>query len=589
MYIRKRFHSNIWLFALLGICTLIISACGGGATPAAPAATTVPAATTAPAAPVSDASSAPAATVAAEATAASPASAEVSGTVTIMQTVFGTEAFEPRYTLGLGETTYQRALHGLLIEGTHDTQMVPGIASAWEVSEDGFTWSLTIPADSAATFHNGEPVTIQDIEFSFQRYFGKEAEEGATSTGAINWSRLTDRIEITGPETIEVTHNSLSSTFPFEFSALQSSSDGGSILPKNYHEEVGEDGYADAPIGAGPLRLVEFKRSEQLLFEQFPDYYYNPENGFPEDRRMKFKTLDMRLVPEESTRVAALIAGEADIVELTLQSRQRVEGAGGRYVWIQEGSYTQVRPIGCWIPDLPCNDKRVRYALDYAIDKELIRDQLYGGTEGAGLAGFEAVTPSTLGYSPELDATPYDPEQARELLAAAGYPGGEGYPPFTLYTWQASDTPFMVEHAELIAQMWQNNLGLDVTVEVGQNVSIRERVRNRELDGHVYFRSNEGRWDGGNLVRSMHYLDSSLRQSEDPELARIADEGLSVMDPALRPDAYNKMYLASWEEHYSFSTTYTNLPLGLSKRINTYQPWPLGPYPTALWTVTLNQ
>ena len=588
MYIRKRFHSNIWLFALLGICTLIISACGGGATPAAPAATTVPAAT-APAAPVSDASSAPAATVAAEATAAPPASAEVSGTVTIMQTVFGTEAFEPRYTLGLGETTYQRALHGLLIEGSHDTQMVPGIASAWEVSEDGFTWSLTIPADSAATFHNGEPVTIDDVEFTFQRYFGKEAEEGATSTGAINWSRLTDRIEITGPETIEVTHNKLSSSFPFTYSALQSSSDGGSILPQNYHEEVGEDGYADAPIGAGPFRLVEFKRSEQLLFEQFPDYYYNPDNGFPEDRRMKFKTLDMRLVPEESTRVAALIAGEADIVEVTLQSRPRVEAAGGRYVWIQEGSYTQVRPIGCWIPGLPCNDKRVRYALDYAIDKELIRDNLYGGTEGAGLAGFEAVTPSTLGYSPELDATPYDPEQARELLAAAGYPGGEGYPPFTLYTWQASDTPFMVEHAELIAQMWQDNLGLDVTVEAGQNVSIRERVRNRELDGHVYFRSNEGRWDGGSLVRSMHYLDSSLRQSEDPELARVADEGLSVMDPALRHDAYNKMYLASWEEHYSFSTTYTNLPLGLSKRIKTYQPWPLGPYPTALWTVTLNQ
>ena len=583
MYIRRRFHSNIWLVALLGICTLIIAACGGGATPAAPAATT------APAAPVSDASSASAATVAAEATAASPASAEVSGTVTIMQTVFGTEAFEPRYTLGLGETTYQRALHGLLIEGTHDTQMVPGIASAWEVSEDGFTWSLTIPADSPATFHNGEPVTINDVEFSFQRYFGKEAEDEATSTGAINWSRLTDRIEITGPETIEVTHNKLSSSFPFTYSALQSSSDGGSILPQKYHEEVGEEAYADAPIGAGPFRLVEFKRSEQLLFEQFPDYYYNPDNGFPEDRRMKFKTLDMRLVPEESTRVAALIAGEADIVELTLQSRPRVEAAGGRYVWIQEGSYTQVRPIGCWIPGLPCNDKRVRYALDYAIDKELIRDNLYGGTEGAGLAGFEAVTPSTLGYSPALDATPYDPDRARELLAEAGYPGGEGYPPFTLYTWQASDTPFMVEHAELIAQMWQDNLGLDVTVEAGQNVSIRERVRNRELDGHVYFRSNEGRWDGGSLVRSMHYLDSSLRQSEDPELARIADEGLSVMDPALRHDAYNKMYLASWEEHYSFSTTYTNLPLGLSKRINTYQPWPLGPYPTALWTVTLNQ
>jgi peptide/nickel transport system substrate-binding protein len=295
----------------------------------------------------------------------------------------------------------------------------------------------------------------------------------------------------------------------------------------------------------------------------------------------------MRLVPEESTRVSALLAGEADIVEVTLQSRERVEAAGGRYVWIEEASYTQVRPIGCWIPDLPCNDKRVRYALDYAIDKELIRDNLYGGTEGAGLAGFEAVTPSTLGYSPELDATPYDPDRARELLAEAGYPGGEGYPPFTLYTWQASDTPFMVEHAELIAQMWQDNLGLDVTVEAGQNVSIRERVRNRELDGHVYFRSNEARFDGGSLMRSATDPENPNKLMDSPEHFAIVNEALAVLDPALRHDAYNKAYRAIWEEHYYWSPIYVNLPWAVSERIATWDPWPLGPYASALWTVTL--
>lgn len=89
------------------------------------------------------------------------------------------------------------------------------------------------------------------------------------------------------------------------------------------------------------------------------------------------------------------------------------------------------------------------------------------------------VTPSTLGYSTELDATLYDPAKAQQLLADAGFPGGEGFPPFTLYAWQASDTPFMVEHAELIAQMWQENLGLDVTVEADENVAIRERAQSR--------------------------------------------------------------------------------------------------------------
>ena len=134
MNIRKRFHSKIWLAALVGVLALIISACGGGATPEAPAATTAPAAAASDTSSAPAATAAPAAPVATEAPAAPPAAAEVSGKVTIMQTVFGTEAFEPRYTLGLGETTYQRALHALLVEGNHDTQMVPGIASAWEVS-----------------------------------------------------------------------------------------------------------------------------------------------------------------------------------------------------------------------------------------------------------------------------------------------------------------------------------------------------------------------------------------------------------------------------------------------------------------------
>ncbi len=124
----------------MGIVLLIIIACGGAATAPPPAQPT--------AAPAMDTSSAPQATAVPEATAAPvapPAATEVTGMVTVMQTVFGTEAFEPRYTLGLGETTYQRALHAVLVEGNHDTEMVSGIASAWEVSPDGFTWSMTIP------------------------------------------------------------------------------------------------------------------------------------------------------------------------------------------------------------------------------------------------------------------------------------------------------------------------------------------------------------------------------------------------------------------------------------------------------------
>ncbi|HEU0020187.1 MAG TPA: ABC transporter substrate-binding protein, partial [Dehalococcoidia bacterium] len=307
----------------------------------------------------------------------------------------------------------------------------------------------------------------------------------------------------------------------------------------------------------------------------------------PEDRRMQFETMDERLVPEESTRVSALRAGQADLVETSLNSRNQIQASGGHLIFIPEASYSQVRPMGCWKPELPCHDKRVRYALDYAINKEQIRDGLYGGTEVAEVLGFEAITPNALGYSHDLDALPYDPEKAQQLLAEAGYPGGQGFPPFKIHTWNGGDVPLQPEQAELIADMWKDNLGLEVEVVVGDTVSIRQQALDRQLDGDVYFRSNEARFDGGSLLRSATDPANGNRMSEDPALYAAAIEALSVLDPAKRQDAYNRALRTIWEEHYYWSTVYVNLPWGASKRIATWDPWPLGPYASALWTLTL--
>jgi peptide/nickel transport system substrate-binding protein len=165
-----------------------------------------------------------------------------------------------------------------------------------------------------------------------------------------------------------------------------------------------------------------------MEFERFEDFYYQPSNGLPEDRRVKFASLDLRLVPEEATRVAALRSGEADIVPASLTTRSQVEAGGGRLVFGPEGVYARPVLWGCWAskPEIPCSKKGVRQALAYALNKDLIRDQLDGGSEVFQTKGWQFVTPSSMGYSPELDPYPYDPEKARQLLAEAGYPGGEG-------------------------------------------------------------------------------------------------------------------------------------------------------------------
>jgi ABC-type transport system substrate-binding protein len=124
----------------------------------------------------------------------------------------------------------------------------------------------------------------------------------------------------------------------------------------------------------------------------------------------------MYLVPEEATRVVALRAGDADIVPASLATKAQVEAGGGRLIFAPEGVFLEVRRY----------DKRVRQALDYAINKELIQNRVYGSLDVFGLEGWASVTPSTMGYTPELD-WPYDPDKARQLLADAGYPNGEGF------------------------------------------------------------------------------------------------------------------------------------------------------------------
>ena len=102
------------------------------------------------------------------------------------------------------------------------------------------------------------------------------------------------------------------------------------------------------------------------------------------------------------------------------------------------------------------------------------------------MGGFEAATPNAW-VQPELDSCPRPRPQGQQLLSDAGYPGGEGFPAFKIHTWNGGDVPLQPEQAELIAEMWKDNLGLEVTVVVGDPTAVRQQARDRQLDGDVYF------------------------------------------------------------------------------------------------------
>ena len=502
---------------------------------------------------------------------------DTGGKVTLMNAVWATELFTPRD--GVGETaTYGRQMHAFWINGDENVQMQPGVLTDWAVSEDGLSWDLTIR--DGVTFHNGDPLTIADAMFTMEFAFGPEAVTESISPSIQAEASETASIEATGPSSLRVTHTSPKAFFPFFISEL-SFGIAGVMLPKAYFESLGQSGYNDAPIGAGPFRLEKHVISEQMLLERFDDYF------LPE-RRPSFQTLDLRLVPEVATRVAALRAGDADVIEANLSVKDQVEDGGGRMIWAQESSYTWILLPGCWEEAFPCNKKEVRQALDYAVDKDLIIGQLYG-PEAAVSRGWNWVTPNALGYSEDLDPFPYDPDKAKQLMVDAGYPDGEGFGTLEVHTWKAGDVPFLPEQAQLIADMWEKNLGIDVEVIVGEAATVRERWYDRQLDGKVIVRANETRWDGGSITNAIYGNPegSAHLGGRRDDLVAVAKEALAVVDPTLRHEAFNKAYKILLDEHYEFGTGYVNLPWGVGPRIASWEPWPVVAYQTAIWTMKL--
>jgi len=511
------------------------------------------------------------------------------GKLTWMMTGFGTERFDPAFASGSGHD-YGRIVHPFLVSSdVKDGSRVitPGIATKWEISSDGLTWTFTI--GKGAKFHDGTELTAEDVVWTLLHVIGPQSKEYVISAIPLALAAVLNRIEQTGPDQVSVTTNTPVADFPMTNSEAASSWIG-VVLPKRttLHNLEEEGSYDRNPITAGMMRLVKHVPVDSMTLERFDDYYHQPKNGFPTDKRVNFAVMVLRLVPEEATRVAALRAREADIAPVSLASRQQIEAGSGRMVFGQEGVVWYIRHKGCWEPQFPCHDKRVRQALAYAIDKELIRDRLYGGPEVMQVKGWHAVTPSTIGYSPDLAPYPFDPNKARQLLAEAGYPGGQDFGKLVVHTWVSVSTPLMPEAAQLGADFWKRELGLDVEVKVGDQAALTKAAADLQLSGSIVWGDDEARPDAAGHMRGL-YANPERKDTahKDPELFALAQQALAVYDPVEREKVFNNMYRRMRDEAYYLPLGYMNVPWGVGPRIQTWEPYPLALYPSALHTIIL--
>ena len=186
------------------------------------------------------------------------------------------------------------ALHDAMVKPMPSGPFTPALAQSWSASKDGLTYDFVIR--KGAKFHNGEPVTAEDVKFSFERYRGagsKILKDKMREVQAVDPGHVRFRLKEPWPDFL---------TF---YGTMATGS--GWIVPKKYVEKVGEDGFKRAPVGAGPYRFISFNPGVELVVEAFDGYWRKT----PNVKRLVFRT-----IAEESTRAAALKKGEVDIAYL---------------------------------------------------------------------------------------------------------------------------------------------------------------------------------------------------------------------------------------------------------------------------------
>jgi peptide/nickel transport system substrate-binding protein len=291
------------------------------------------------------------------------------------------------------------ALHDAMVKPMPGQTAAPCLAETWKVAPDGMSYEFRLR--DGAKFHNGEPVTAEDVKFSFERYRG--------TSSSVMKQRVAS-VEIPDARTVRFV---LKKPWPDFLTFYSSATGAGWIVPKKYVEQVGDEGFKKAPIGAGPYKFVSFTPGVELTFEAFEGYWR---------KTPAVKRLVLKVIPEEATRLAALKRGEVDIAysirgELA-EELQRTPGFTLKPVVIQ-GTFWVYFPEQ-WDPKSPWHDMRVRKAAALAMDCKSISEAL--------TLGHSKIVNSIIPYNFDFFWQPppavYDPKQARQLLAEAGFKNG---------------------------------------------------------------------------------------------------------------------------------------------------------------------
>ena len=334
-------------------------------------------------------------------------------------------------------------------------QIEPWLAESWEIT-DPTTWRMTLR--EGVQFHNGDPFTAETVKWNWERITNPEQAS----------QQMGNHAQIAGVEVIDEYTVDVKTKVPYPIftERLQNFQ----MIPEKLAVEMGDEWLAENPVGTGPYKLVEWKKGQEYVLEA-NDNYWNP------DVQPGYKTLILRTIPELSTQLAELLAGNLDIIRVVPFDQMKVVTDSGiampKVQPILRVQFVKLDAKGRGTPDNPFTDVRVRNAANHAVDIETYIETLQAGGDRTPAL----VNPKHFGFDPSIEPHEYDPDLAKSLMEEAGYADG-----FDV-KWKVG--PSLMPNATQVEQAMQRDLaavGINAEFEVIADGSVSSQMTNEGKD-----------------------------------------------------------------------------------------------------------
>jgi peptide/nickel transport system substrate-binding protein len=458
-------------------------------------------------------------------------------------------------------------LYDTLLQPTADGKGVsPGLATAYQVSDDGLTFTLTLR--QGTKFSDGSPITAEDVKGTLER--ARNPKNGI-------WNFIlesVDSVEIKSPDTVALHLKHPDPTLAAGLATFNTA-----IMPQKLFDatpgatdEEKAKAFAEHPVGSGPFMFDSWQRGTQMVIKRNPYYWQMGEDGKP---LPYLDEVDFPIIPDDATRILKLQAGEVDGAELIPYARvQELKNDPNLDMALFPSTKVtfltmNVRPKLTDGSVNPLADERVRQALNYAVDKKALIKIATFDVGSPVISYMSSATPLVSGAGP---AYPYDPEKAKALLKEAGIAPGTTVTCFAL-AGSADDTAIL----STVQAMWA---AVGVTLKIEQVDNATRTARYRAGD----FQMRTSLWtddiaDPSEITSYFAYFPNiqSLHSGyEDKTIDELFEKSGKEADKAKRADQYKQIqdiYMKAAPILFLYQSPY---PVALRKNVKGFVQIPLG-------------